>query len=77
MRTTIDKDSQSLSESDKRKVVDLIKKLKSEKNIKNKKKDRVPGLLQGKIHMKDNFDDPIEALYVVKFQSNYLKFNEQ
>jgi uncharacterized protein YfbU (UPF0304 family) len=61
MRTTIDKDFQSLSESDQRKVVDLIEKFKSEKNIKKKRKDRIPGLLKGKIDMKDNFDDPIEA----------------
>ncbi|MGJ3234660.1 type II toxin-antitoxin system VapB family antitoxin [Marivirga sp.] len=61
METTINSDFLSLSESDKKKVLDLIEKLKSEKNIKKKKKDRIPGLLKGKIHMKDNFDDPIEA----------------
>lgn len=52
METTINSDFLSLSESDKRKVLDLIEKLKSEKNIKKKKKDRIPGLLKGKIHMK-------------------------
>lgn len=61
METTINSAFLSLSESDKKKVLDLIEKLKSEKNIKKKKKDRIPGLLKGKIHMKDNFDDPIEA----------------
>lgn len=52
----------SLSESDKKNVLDLIEKLKLEQGGKEKK-ERAFGLLKGKIHMKDNFDDPIEALY--------------
>ncbi len=48
MNTTINSDFLSLSESDKKKVLDLIDQLKSEKNIKKKKKDRIPGLLKVK-----------------------------
>ncbi|RUA35551.1 MAG: DUF2281 domain-containing protein [Bacteroidetes bacterium] len=61
METTINSDFLSLSESDKKKVLDLIEKLKSEQGNKGRKRERAFGLLEGKIHMKDNFDDPIEA----------------
>ncbi|WP_296621510.1 hypothetical protein [Marivirga sp.] len=49
METTINSDFLSLSEPDEKKVLDLIDQLKAEQGNK------------GKIHMKDNFDDPIEA----------------
>lgn len=61
METTINSDFLSLSESDKKKVLDLIEQLKSEQGNKGRKRESAFGLLKGKIHMKDNFDDPIEA----------------
>lgn len=61
MEATIIDDFQSLSETDKRKVLDLIDQLKAEQENKGKKRERSFGLLKGKIHMKDNFDDPIEG----------------
>jgi len=41
--------------------LDLIGKLKKEQEDKGKKRERTFGLLKGRIHMKDNFDDPIEG----------------
>jgi hypothetical protein len=61
METTINSDFLSLSESDKKEVLDLIERLKSEQGNKGRNRERAFGLLEGKIHMKDNFDDPIEA----------------
>jgi len=61
METTINTDFLNLSDSDKKKVLDLIGKLKKEQEDKGKKRERTFGLLKGRIHMKDNFDDPIEG----------------
>ncbi len=52
METTINSGFLSLSESDKKKVLDLIEKLKSEQGNKGRKRERAFGLLEGKIHVK-------------------------